>query len=390
MDLCGTMRVKSINGKKYILMIVDDYYQYTWTHFLRFKDETPEALIDFLKMIQRGLQAQVIIVRTDRGTKFLNKTLHTYFKEEGISHQTTIAQTSEQNGIFKRRNRTLVEAARTMLSASKLPLFFWAEAIATAYHNNEPSSSTLVSEVVPSADTSDTSLQELELLFSPMFDEYFNRGNQGVSKSSAISDLQQQDTSHTLNVQHISKPSTPSTNVNAENNDNNQAVNAEFNKDEFINPLCTPTKYHPSEQVRGNPSKPVQIRRQLATDLVMCMFALIMSKAEPKNIKEEMADHAWIEAMQEELHQFDRLRVWELIDKPFKKTVIGSKWLWKNKKDEDECFISLTNPRCTKIIKKRVLTLKNLLHQSLDWNLFRFSLPTLYTNHLLSIRWTSK
>ncbi|GJW83981.1 retrovirus-related pol polyprotein from transposon TNT 1-94, partial [Tanacetum coccineum] len=71
----------------------------------------------------------------------------------------------------------------------------------------------------------------------------------------------------------------------------------------------------------------------------MCMFALIVSKAEPKNIKEEMADHAWIEAMQEELHQFDRLRVWELIDKPFKKTVIGSKWLWKNKKDEDNTII---------------------------------------------------
>ncbi|GJR06336.1 retrovirus-related pol polyprotein from transposon TNT 1-94 [Tanacetum coccineum] len=71
----------------------------------------------------------------------------------------------------------------------------------------------------------------------------------------------------------------------------------------------------------------------------MCMFALTVSTAEPKNIKEAMADSAWIEAMQEELHQFDRLQVWELVDKPFSKIVIKLKWLWKNKKDKDQTVI---------------------------------------------------
>ncbi|GKA01084.1 retrovirus-related pol polyprotein from transposon TNT 1-94 [Tanacetum coccineum] len=86
MDLCGPMRVASINGKKYILLILDDYSKYTWTLFLRSKDETPEVLKDFLIMIQRNLQALVISVRTDRGTEFLNNTLNTFFKEEGIEH----------------------------------------------------------------------------------------------------------------------------------------------------------------------------------------------------------------------------------------------------------------------------------------------------------------
>ncbi|GJZ84007.1 retrovirus-related pol polyprotein from transposon TNT 1-94 [Tanacetum coccineum] len=131
MDLCGPMRVESINGKKYVLVIVDDYSRYTWTHFLRSKDETPEVLIDFLRLVQRGLHAQVRTVRTDKGTEFLNKTLHAYFAKEGIRHETSTARTPEQNGIVERRNRTLVEAARTMLSAAKIPLFFWAEAIAT-------------------------------------------------------------------------------------------------------------------------------------------------------------------------------------------------------------------------------------------------------------------
>ncbi|GJT67117.1 retrovirus-related pol polyprotein from transposon TNT 1-94 [Tanacetum coccineum] len=140
MDLCGPMRVDlRLNGKKYILVIVDDYSRYTWTLFLRSKDETPEVLKDFLTMIQRNLQAPVISVRTDRGTEFLNKTLNAFFKEEGIEHQTSTPRTPEQNGVVERRNRTLVEAARTMLSASKLPLFFWAEAIATACYTQNRS-----------------------------------------------------------------------------------------------------------------------------------------------------------------------------------------------------------------------------------------------------------
>nr|GEU69149.1 retrovirus-related Pol polyprotein from transposon TNT 1-94 [Tanacetum cinerariifolium] len=96
-------------------------------------------LKEFLTMIQRNLQALVITVRTDKGTKFLNKTLNAFFKEEGIEHQTSTARTPEQNGIIKRRNRTLVEAARMMLSALKLPLFFWAKAIATACYTQNRS-----------------------------------------------------------------------------------------------------------------------------------------------------------------------------------------------------------------------------------------------------------
>nr|GFC33121.1 hypothetical protein [Tanacetum cinerariifolium] len=85
-----------------------------------------------LRLVQIGLQAQVRVVRTDKGTKFLNQTLFAFFAAEGIQHQTSVARTPEQNGVVERRNRTLVEAARTMLSAAKVPLFFWAEAIATA------------------------------------------------------------------------------------------------------------------------------------------------------------------------------------------------------------------------------------------------------------------
>nr|GFB75280.1 hypothetical protein [Tanacetum cinerariifolium] len=98
--------------------------RYTWTHFLRSKDEIPEVLIKILWLVQRGLQAQVRVVRTDKGTKFLNQTLHAYFAAEGILHQTSVTRTPKQNGVVERRNRTIVKAAQTMLSAAKVPLFF--------------------------------------------------------------------------------------------------------------------------------------------------------------------------------------------------------------------------------------------------------------------------
>nr|GEV39009.1 retrovirus-related Pol polyprotein from transposon TNT 1-94 [Tanacetum cinerariifolium] len=132
MDLCGTMRIASTNEKRYVLVIVDDYSCYTWVHFLRSKDEAPEVIIKFQKRITFLLQSPVIIIRTDNGTKFKNQMLIEYFDTVGISHQMSSVRSPQQNGVVERRNRTLVEAARTMLIFFRAPLFLWAEAIATA------------------------------------------------------------------------------------------------------------------------------------------------------------------------------------------------------------------------------------------------------------------
>nr|GFB57989.1 integrase, catalytic region, zinc finger, CCHC-type, peptidase aspartic, catalytic [Tanacetum cinerariifolium] len=126
------MRIASINGKRYVLVIVNDYSRYTWVHFLRSKDEAPEVIKTFLKKINILLQSPVIIIRTDNGTEFKNQALKEYFDSVGISHQMSSIRTPQQNRVVKRRNQTLVEAARTMLIFSRTPLFLWAEAIATA------------------------------------------------------------------------------------------------------------------------------------------------------------------------------------------------------------------------------------------------------------------
>ncbi|GKD43980.1 retrovirus-related pol polyprotein from transposon TNT 1-94 [Tanacetum coccineum] len=123
MDLCGSMCVASINGKRYILVIVDDYSRFTWVRFLKTKDEALAAIIKCIKNIQVRLNATVQNVQTDNGTEFVNQTLREFYENGSISHQTSVARTPQQNGVVERRNQTLVEAARTMLIFSKAPLF---------------------------------------------------------------------------------------------------------------------------------------------------------------------------------------------------------------------------------------------------------------------------
>ncbi|GKD72552.1 retrovirus-related pol polyprotein from transposon TNT 1-94, partial [Tanacetum coccineum] len=122
MDLCRLMRVQTINGKKYILVIVDDYSRFTWVKFLRSKDETPEFVIKFLKQIQVGLNKTIRYIRIDNGTEFVNKDLTAYYERVSIFHQKTVLRTLQENGVAERRNRTLLEAARTMLIFSKAPI----------------------------------------------------------------------------------------------------------------------------------------------------------------------------------------------------------------------------------------------------------------------------
>nr|GEU80552.1 hypothetical protein [Tanacetum cinerariifolium] len=139
MDLYGPMCVESVNEKKYILVIINDYSRLTWVKFLRSKYETLDFIIKFLKMIQVRLKVPVHRIRTDNGTEFVNQTLRAYYEEVGISHETSVAHSPQQNGVVERRNRTLIEAARTMSIYAQSLLFIWAEAVATACYTQNRS-----------------------------------------------------------------------------------------------------------------------------------------------------------------------------------------------------------------------------------------------------------
>ncbi|GJV54468.1 retrovirus-related pol polyprotein from transposon TNT 1-94 [Tanacetum coccineum] len=132
MDLFGLTFVSSLMNKKYCLVVTDDYSRFTWVFFLATKDETSGILKSFITEIENLVDRKVKIIRCDNGTEFKNRVMSEFCEKKGIKREYSIARTPQQNGIAKRRNRTLIEAARTMLADSKLPTTFWAKAVNTA------------------------------------------------------------------------------------------------------------------------------------------------------------------------------------------------------------------------------------------------------------------
>nr|GEZ11505.1 retrovirus-related Pol polyprotein from transposon TNT 1-94 [Tanacetum cinerariifolium] len=306
-------------------------------------------------LVQTGLNAQVRIVRTNKGTEFLNKTLHAYFASEGILHQMSVARTPEQNGVVERRNHTLVEAGRTMLSATKVPLFFWAKSIATTCFTQNLSLVTPRHEKTPYHVINDG---KPYVRFFYIFDSlcYIVKDGENLDKMKEKGDacifvgystqsiafrvfnkrtrvileniyvnfdeLPQMASDHVssdpipqcqrMALEHDSLSPGPQCQENVPHAARTVTMSNELDflfSSMFDELLNGSTQVVSKSSVVTTADAPNQFttRLQLESDGEMCMFAFTVSRTEPKNIKEAMADSAWIESMQEELHQFDRL-----------------------------------------------------------------------------------
>nr|GFB59155.1 retrovirus-related Pol polyprotein from transposon TNT 1-94 [Tanacetum cinerariifolium] len=255
--LCGPMRVESVNGKKYILVIMDDYSRFTWVR----------------------LNVPVRRTRTDNGTEFVNQTLWDYYEEVGISHETSVARSPQQNGVVERRNRTLIEAARTMLIYAQAPLFLWAEAVATACFTQNQSIIRLRHGKTP-----------YELLNSKQPDLSFFHVFGALCYP----------TNDSENVGKLQPKADTGIFIGYAPNDWDLLFQPMF--DELLNP---------------SPSVDNQ------ADDVIAPIA-----------EEALTQACWIEVMQEELHEFERFEVWELIPRPDKVMVITLKWIYKVKLNE--------------------------------------------------------
>ncbi|GJS65668.1 putative ribonuclease H-like domain-containing protein [Tanacetum coccineum] len=132
MDLFGPTSIRSINHKTYCLVITDDFSRFSYVFFLRTKDETSGILKDFIRKIENQLNQKVKTIRCDNGTEFKNRNIIELCGSKGIKKEYSNAKTPQQNGVAERKNKTLIEAARTMLADSFLPNTFWAEVVSTA------------------------------------------------------------------------------------------------------------------------------------------------------------------------------------------------------------------------------------------------------------------
>ncbi|GJU45450.1 retrovirus-related pol polyprotein from transposon TNT 1-94 [Tanacetum coccineum] len=340
-------------------------------------------------------------------------TLHEFYENVGISNQTTVAFTPQQNDVVERQNRTLVEVARTMLIFSKAPLFLWAEAInAACYtqncslihrrHNKTPyeimqdkkpdlsffhvfgalcyptndnddlgkldakADIGLAPNLVSQQPCIPPNRDDWDHLFQPMFDEYFTPPSIFVSPvqeadapravvladspvstfidqddpSSSTPSTQEQEQSPNISQGFKESPKTPifrddplKESHHKESTSQGSSSNVRQTHTLFEH-LSRWTKDHPIANVIGNPSRSVSTRKQFQTDAIRCYFDAFLTSIEPKNFKQAMTELSWIDAMQEEIHKFERLQVWELVPCPDKVLLIKLKWIYKVKTDE--------------------------------------------------------
>ncbi|GJX24266.1 putative ribonuclease H-like domain-containing protein [Tanacetum coccineum] len=506
MDLFGPTNVKSLMKKSYCLVVTDDFSRFSWVFFFATKDETSGILKTFITEIENQLDHKVKVIRCDNRTEFKNSIMNQFCKIKGIKREFSVARTPQQNGVVKRKNRTLIEAARTMLVDSKLPTTFWVEAVNTAcyvlnrvlvikHHNKTPYE--LICGRPPLIDFMKpfgcpvTILNTREHLgkFDGKADEGYFVGYYVVSKAMRVFNKRTRIVEETLNIRFLKN--TPNvkgngpdwlfdvdsltismnyvpvivgnkTNGIAGTKDNiiagpkdserdagmkptevdenealdksgkhDQAARSEserLNQKEMqtehtnstnnINTVSTPVSTAgpsidivvPSPPVntvgpsistanafeehlfkRFSPFKnaftlpPIpnvslmdntgifgnayddedveedvdmnnvissysvpdtsftkfykdhpedQLMRTNHKDFQNCLFACFLSQMEPKKPVQALKDPSWVEAMQDELLQFKLLKVWTLVDLPRDKWAIGTKWVFRNKKDE--------------------------------------------------------
>ncbi|GJX27380.1 retrovirus-related pol polyprotein from transposon TNT 1-94 [Tanacetum coccineum] len=339
MDLCGPMRVESIKGKKYILVIVDDYSRFTWVEIRDVKkDENIEFLVHDKKPDLTFFRVFGALCYPTNDSENLGK----FQAKADIGIFVGYAPSRKGYRIYNKRTRRLMEIihvtfdkmhqsmAPVRISSGPEPIMMTPGQLKSGLALTDKeleiayvvppgtSLSTIIAQDAPSiGDLSSTSdihlpVQHQEIAEEPIPED-----------TPIIHDVPHP--SHNLVTGDPGSAQSSSGNVNA----------AEPNQVNYPpDHIRRWTKDHPLDNIVGNPSRPVSTRKQLASDALWCCFHTELSKVEPKNFKMAVIEDCWFQAMQDEIHEFDRLEVWELVPRPIYVMVIALKWIYKVKLDE--------------------------------------------------------
>ncbi|KAK2426713.1 putative mitochondrial protein [Trifolium repens] len=343
MDLMGPMRVESLG-------------------------DTFDVFKELCIQLQREKGSNVVRIRSDHGREFENSKFNEFCSTDGIKHEYSSPITPQQNGVVERKNRTIQESARVMLHAKNIPYHFWAEAMNTAcyIHNRvtlrKSTSSTLYElwkERKPTVKHFHVFGSKCYILadreqrrkLDPKSDEGIFLGYSTNSRAYRVYNSKTQVVMEYVNVVVKDTPL-------EKNDDIDQGAPVIDNVEQDVGALEHPSKEksdektleeddetstepqvqtkgpsvrvqknHPKDLIIGNPEQGITTRRTNDVIANTCFVSMF----EPKNIKEALTDEAWIEAMQEELNQFERSEVWDLVPRPEDVNVIGTKWVYKNK-----------------------------------------------------------
>ncbi|GJR93470.1 retrovirus-related pol polyprotein from transposon TNT 1-94 [Tanacetum coccineum] len=339
----------------------DDYSRYTWTRFLANKTEAFEEFEIFSKMIQNKLGCSIVSIRTDHGREFDNEVqFGKYCDLNGISHNFSAPRTPQSNGVVERKNRTLQEMSRTMLNEQSIPQKFWCNAVDTStYIINRVSIRRILGKTpyellrgkkpnlnyfrVFGSKCFILNTRDYLTKFDPKSYEGVFLGYSQNSKAYIILNKQTMKVEESLNVTFDETPPPPKTSpleddelveeeaieVSKTKPIGNDLEDISLENNQMAN--LKESKSHPLENVIGNLNQ--RTLRSQAQD--KSNFFCFISTIEPKNINEALKDENWVMAMQEELNQFKTNDVWELVPNPMDMTIIGTKWVYRNKLDEN-------------------------------------------------------
>nr|GFB11271.1 putative ribonuclease H-like domain-containing protein [Tanacetum cinerariifolium] len=372
MDLFGPTFVKSLNKKSYCLVTTDEYSRFTWVFFLATKDETTPILKTFLTGLKNKLSLKVKVIRSDNGTEFKNSNLNQLCRLKGIKMEFSVPRTPKQNGIAERKNKTLIEAAKTMLADSLLPIPFWAEAVNTActgpswlfdidsltrtmnyqpVHAGHQTNSGAGFQNNFDAEKAGEEVDQSYMLFpvwsasstNPYnnakdadFDGKEHDFNVKKSESKVILSLSryrdlnaefQECSENSSNEVTTTCSTVPTVRQNSLNSTNNFSATGPSN--DVVSPTYGQTSDIDASQLPDDLDIAVKdqggLSQMFGNDFHTCMFACFLSQESPKRVHQALKDLSWIEAMQEELLQFKMQKVWVLVDLPYEKRAIGTK-----------------------------------------------------------------
>nr|GEV65382.1 hypothetical protein [Tanacetum cinerariifolium] len=331
------------------------------------KDEASDLIIKFLKMIQARLKALVQRIKTDNGTKFVNQTLREYYEKVGISHETYVDRSPQQNSVIERRNCTLIEAARTIRIIKTIHVDIdEIIAMASEHSSLEPAhheitlttiSSGLVPNPPPLTPFVPPSRTDWDLLFQLLFDELLTPPPSvdlpAPKVIALIAEVVAPEPAASTGSPSLTAvgQEAPSTNVAHMNNDpffgililqNVSEASISSNVIPTVVHTAAPnskhvnkwTKDHPLDNIIGKLKRPISTRLQLHKQALFCYYDAFLLFVKPKTYKDALTQACQIEAIQEELNEFERLEVWELVPHPDEVMVITSKWIYKVKFDE--------------------------------------------------------
>ncbi|GKD49575.1 retrovirus-related pol polyprotein from transposon TNT 1-94 [Tanacetum coccineum] len=299
MDLCGPIHVASVNGKKCILVIVNDYSRFAWVKFLRSKVEAPDFIIKFFKMIQLRLKVPVRRIRTYNGTEFVNQTLREYYEKAEVV--ATACCTQNRSIIRLRHDKTPYE-----LLHDKLPdLSFFHVFGALCYPMNDR----LVPNPPPSTLFIPPSRTDWDMLFQPLFDELLNPETTVSTGSPSSTTVDQDAPSPIAHMGNDSYFGIPIPEVPSDQSSSSDSIHTNVSPDHQIFEHNNKwNKDHPLENIIGELARPVSTRLQLYEQALFCYYDAFLTAVEPNMYKDALTQACWIDATQEELNEFERAR----------------------------------------------------------------------------------